>query len=194
MVWDTNNIIIASGIAIIFIIVLYFMFRGGDSEVTYQPMDTDTLEKMEEKTNEIYNQRIKMIAGSVDVIWNSLAIDHWSKYDKVEDLQSALSVDSLVFSEDIICVYATYIPRSLKVTCQLAWSKQKMYVRVEQQLDAGVIEVEDEFILKAGIISVLQADEIAEKYFDSLTELMNLDKNAAKTDAKEQEKEEKSED
>ncbi len=189
----SNETITAIFIILIAIMLLFFLFCSPrEEDGTYQPVDSETLEQMEEKANDIYNQRIQLIIESVNMIWNSLVIEQWLQCDQVK-VEDTVKTTSLIFSDDVITVYSTYIPRSLKVICQLAWTKQKMYVRVEQQLEVGIIEVEKEFNVKAGVLSAMQAGDISDEYFDSLVELTGITVDAAPTEAIEEKEEVKSE-
>ncbi len=171
MNWNFDNTMLAFCIAAIILMVFYMITNGvGDDDVIYQQPDPEVLEKMEEQTNDIYNQRIQLIVDSINMLWNSMLIDQWLQCDQTTSKDS-IQTNSVIFSEDVICVYSTYIPRSLKITCQLAWKKQKMFVRIEQQLTNGDIEVKRNFTLKAGVLSLFQANEIAEEYYNSLIKL-----------------------
>jgi len=173
MTWDSNSVILVFLITVLIITIIYqFTERSDDEEVVTYQADPDAIEKAEEKQSEIYNQRVQLVINSVNVLWNSLAIDKWFECDQTKAEESVMT-NSVIFSDDVVCVYSTYIPRSLKITCQLSWAKQKMYVRVEQQMEIGVIEVEREIKVKAGIISVMQSEDIAEEYFNSIMELTN---------------------
>ena len=180
-------------IVLIVAIILFALFYSPrEDDVTYQSVDPETLEQMEEKENSVYNQRVQLIVESVNMIWNSLVIEQWLQCDQVK-AEDTIKTTSLIFSDDVIAVYSTYVPRSLKVTCQLNWTRQKMYVRVEQQLELGIIEVEKEFNIKAGVLSAMQAGDISDKYFDSLVKLTGITVDAAPTEAIEEEKEVESE-
>lgn len=158
-------------VAAIILMIFYMISKGAsDDEVVYQQPDPDMLEKIEEQTNDVYNQRIQLVIDSINVLWNSMLIEQWLQCDQTTPKDS-IQTNSVIFSEDVICVYSTYIPRSLKITCQLAWKKQKMFVRIEQQLANGDIEVQKDFVLKAGVLSLFQANEVTEEYYDSLVEL-----------------------
>lgn len=189
----SNEAITIFLIAFIAGIILFALFYSSrEEDVTYQSVDPETLEQMEEKANSVYNQRIQLIIESVNMIWNSLVIEQWLQCDQVK-AEDSVKTTSLIFSDDVIAVYSTYVPRSLKVICQLNWVRQKMYVRVEQQLELGIIEVEKEFNIKAGVLSAMQAGDISDKYFDSLVKLTGITVNAAPTEAIEEEKEVESE-
>jgi hypothetical protein len=184
-----DNTMLAFCVAAIILMIFYMISKGAnDDEVIYQQPDPDMLEKMEEQTNDIYNQRIQLVIDSINVLWNSMLIEQWLQCDQTTPKDS-IQTNSVIFSEDVICVYSTYIPRSLKIICQLSWEKQKMYVRVEQPISVGTIEVEREVKIKAGVISIMQAEDIAEEYFDSIMELTN----SAKKDEAEPEQEVESE-
>ncbi len=189
----SNEAITIFLIAFIAGIILFALFYSSrEEDVTYQSVDQETLEQMEEKANSVYNQRIQLIIESVNMIWNSLVIEQWLQCDQVK-AEDSVKTTSLIFSDDVIAVYSTYVPRSLKVICQLNWVRQKMYVRVEQQLELGIIEIEKEFNIKAGVLSAMQAGDISDKYFDSLVKLTGITVNAAPTEAIEEEKEVESE-
>jgi len=173
MTWDNSSVIFAFLLTVFIIVIIYqFIGKSDDEEIITYQADLDAIEKAEEKQSEIYNQRVQLVIDSINVLWNSLAIDQWLACDQVK-AEESIATNSVLFSEDVICVYSTYIPRSLKIICQFSWAKQKMYIRVEQPITVGTIEVEREVKIKAGVISIMQAEDVAEEYFDSIMELTN---------------------
>ena len=172
MNYDMNTVILAVGILLIVFVLLYTSGAGREDDAVYQSLDPEAADALAEEQNNVAAQRVSLILSSINMIWNSLVIDQWLRVDGC-DVKDAITTDPVLFSEDKICVYSTYLPRSLKITCQLEWSKQKMYVRIEQQLEDSIIEVSQTVKLKAGVMSITQVDSLTELYFKMLMKIVN---------------------
>lgn len=182
-----NNILVAIISVLSIILLLMFVF-GGEQEYTQTSIDSEALEKMENEAYEMQNQRIQLMCKTVDVLWNGLSINSWLEVD--HKTNEDINTEAIWLSPDVCVVYSTYNPRSLKITYQLNWSKQKAFIRIEQQLQDTVIEVTGKEKIKAGTISLLQANDITSKYFDLLIKIYknyNENKTTDENDSKDNE-------
>lgn len=164
---DTNLIIIGAVILVLIAILCHFGKR--DSTVIIQNPDflDDDNEDENPSPQDIIDNRTKMVGRCVDVILNSLEIGTWVD-SAGADLKDTLVTNSLVI-KGIIFVSVVVVPMNLKVTCGLNYEKQKLYVRIEQLLRTGPIQIEDSFKIQAGIISIAQSEKLATKYLKQLT-------------------------
>lgn len=155
----------SNGILIIAIILLfmiaYFLIGGSTEEVSY----------VESFDNDIINQRVKMLCKSVDMIWNSLVIDKWLEADG--KTSQDVETEVVLFNDNILTAYSLYAERGFKLTCELNWRKQLLRVRIEQQLNGSVIQVVDKVAIDMGVISILQAEQITDKYFEMIEKILS---------------------
>lgn len=153
------------------LLVFYYLRTSESEDIEYQELDEETLKEINEKQNAAMQERIKVLCKNVDAIWNSLAIDKWMQVDGTTEAD--IKTEFIAFSMDNMAAESLYAKRALRVICQLNWTTQKMYVRVEQQLKTGNIQVEGKAKIKAGLISLNQADRITDGYFKKVLKIIN---------------------
>ena len=153
------------------LLVFYYLRTSESEDIEYQELDEETLKEINEKQNAAMQERIKVLCKNVDAIWNSLAIDKWMQVDGTTEAD--IKTEFIAFSMDNMAAESLYAKRALRVICQLNWTTQKMYVRVEQQLKTGNIQVEGKAKIKAGLISLNQADHITDGYFKKVLKIIN---------------------
>lgn len=167
----SNNSAIFLFIVAIILLIFYSSRLSESEDVEYQQLDEETLEEINNKQNAAIQERIKVLCKNVDIVWNSLAIDKWMQIDGATEAD--IKTDFIAFSMDNMSAESLYSKRALRVICQLDWVTQKLYVRVEQQLKTGNIQVEGTAKIKAGLISLNQADHITDKYFKKVFKIIN---------------------
>ena len=169
----TVGALIAALIVVVIMFIMAVRSTYSDSGAVYQVNEDSVNDFIEEQTN-VMAQRVQLILNSINLLWNSLLIDDLLKVDNVQ-ATDAIQTTSVLLSEDVICVYSIYLPRSLRILCELSWSRQEMYIRVEQQMSNGVVEAQKTFKIKGGVLSSKQADKISSQYFKKLIQLAEID-------------------
>lgn len=161
------NLMITAAVILIALAVICRFGRQDSTVIIQNPdyLDDDDIDEGS-SIQEMIANRTKMVGHCVDVILNSLEVGTWAESEGI-DSKDMLVTNSFMI-KDVIFVSAVVVPMNLKVTCGLNYEKQKLYVRIEQPLRRGYIQVEDNFKLQAGIISVAQSEKLVAKYLKQL--------------------------
>ncbi len=161
------NLMITAAVILIALAVICRFGRQDSTVIIQNPdyLDDDDIDEGS-SIQEMIANRTKMVGRCVDVILNSLEVGTWAESEGI-DSKDMLVTNSFMI-KDVIFVSAVVVPMNLKVTCGLNYEKQKLYVRIEQPLRRGYIQVEDNFKLQAGIISVAQSEKLVAKYLKQL--------------------------